>query len=36
MTSPELKAKMKAAGVLDAPEIHYLSEMYTIRRSAAD
>ena len=36
MNSPELKTKMKEAGVLGAPEIHYLSEMYTIRRSAAD
>lgn len=36
MSSPELKSKMEAAGVLGAPEIHYLSEMYKIRRSAAD
>jgi len=36
MSSPELKAKMKEAGVLGEPEIRYLSEMYTIRRSAAD
>jgi quinol monooxygenase YgiN len=36
MGSPELKVKMEAAGVLGPPEIHYLSEMYTIRRSAAD
>ena len=36
ITSPELKAKMNEAGVLGKPEIHYLSEMYTIRRSAAD
>jgi hypothetical protein len=36
MSSPELKKKMQEAGVLGVPEIHYLSEMYTIRRSAAD
>lgn len=36
MNSPELKEKMKESGVLGAPKIHFLSEMYTIRRSAAD
>jgi hypothetical protein len=36
MSSPDLREKMKQAGVLGSPEIHYLSEMYTIRRSAAD
>jgi hypothetical protein len=36
MSSPELKSKMKEAGVLGSPDIQYLSEMYTIRRSAAD
>ncbi len=36
MSSPELQARMKEAGVLGAPEVHYLAEMYTIRRSAAD
>jgi hypothetical protein len=36
MSSQELKEKMKEAGVLGPPEVHYLSEMYTIRRSAAD
>ena len=36
MSSPDLQGKMKEAGVLGPPEIRYLSEMYTIRRSAAD
>lgn len=36
MASSELKARMQDAGVLGEPEIHYLAEMYTIRRSAAD
>ena len=36
MNSSELQTRMKQAGVLGTPEIHYLSEMYTIRRSAAD
>jgi len=36
MRSPELQAKMREAGVVGKPEIVYLSEMYTIRRSAAD
>jgi hypothetical protein len=36
LSSPELAVRMKQAGVLEAPELHYLSEMYTIRRSAAD
>jgi len=36
MTSAELRRKMEEAGVEGAPEIQYLGEMYTVRRSAAD
>lgn len=36
MTSEELRKKMKQAGVVGVPEIHYLAEMYSIHRSAAD
>jgi hypothetical protein len=36
MNSQELREKMKQAGVIGIPEIQYLSEMYTVRRSAAD
>ena len=36
MTSEELRRKMEQARVNDVPEIQYLSEMYTVRRSAAD
>lgn len=36
MTSDELREKMRQAGVVGVPEIQYLSEMYTVRRSAAD
>ena len=36
MTSDELRKKMQQAGVVGAPEINYLAEMYTVRRSAAD
>jgi hypothetical protein len=36
MNSSEVQARMKQSGVLGTPEVHYLSEMYTIRRSAAD
>jgi hypothetical protein len=36
MSSEELRRKMKEAGVASAPEIQYLGEMYTVRRSAAD
>jgi hypothetical protein len=36
MTSDELRTKMQQAGVVGAPEINYLAEMYTVRRSAAD
>jgi hypothetical protein len=36
MESRELKAKMVAAGVKGQPRIDFLTEMYSIRRSAAD
>ena len=36
MNSAELRGKMKQAGVVGIPDIHYLAEMYSIRRSAAD
>lgn len=36
MASEELRKKMQQAGVMGAPEIEYLAEMYTVRRSAAD
>jgi len=36
MESGALRGKMKEAGVLGTPEVHFLSELYTIRRSAAD
>ncbi len=36
MASDELKARMAAAGVKGQPRIDFLTEMYTIRRSAAD
>jgi hypothetical protein len=36
MSSKELRDKMKQAGVASTPEIQFLGEMYTIRRTAAD
>lgn len=36
MNSEELRKKMQQAGVVGNPEIHYLAEMYSIHRSAAD
>jgi quinol monooxygenase YgiN len=36
MSSEELRKKMQQAGVSGAPDIQYLAEMYTVRRSAAD
>ena len=36
MASEELKARMSKAGVKGEPKVDYLTEMYTIRRSAAD
>jgi hypothetical protein len=36
LASDELKARMQAAGVKGQPHVEFLTEMYTIRRSAAD
>lgn len=36
MASEALRQKMQQAGVAGVPEIQYLAEMYTVRRSAAD
>jgi hypothetical protein len=36
MNSEELRKKMKQAGVVGVPDIHYLAEMCSIHRSAAD
>ena len=36
MHSPDLHAKMKQAGVIGKPQVTYIQEMYTVRRSAAD
>jgi hypothetical protein len=36
MGSDELKARMKASGVKGQPHVEFLTEMYTVRRSAAD
>jgi hypothetical protein len=36
MTSDDLRKKMQQAGVTGVPDIQYLAEMYTVRRSAAD
>jgi heme-degrading monooxygenase HmoA len=36
MASDELKARMAKAGVKSQPRVDYMTEMYTIRRSAAD
>jgi quinol monooxygenase YgiN len=36
MSSDELRDKMRQAGVMGVPEVQYLAEMYTVRRSAAD
>jgi len=36
LSSAELREKMRQAGVVGVPEIQYLTEMYTVRRSAAD
>jgi hypothetical protein len=36
MSSDELRERMRQAGVVGVPEIQYLAEMYTVRRSAAD
>ena len=36
MASEELKSRMAKAGVKGAPQVEYLTEMFSIRRSAAD
>jgi hypothetical protein len=36
LTSDELRERMRQSGVVGVPEIQYLAEMYTVRRSAAD
>lgn len=36
MVSDELKARMATAGVEGQPRVEFLTEMFTIRRSAAD
>jgi len=36
MASDELKSRMAKAGVKSTPQIQYLTEMFNIRRSAAD
>jgi hypothetical protein len=36
MASDDLKARMASAGVKGQPRVEFLSEMYTVRRSAAD
>lgn len=36
MASEELKARMAKAGVKGQPRVEFITEMYTIRRSAAD
>jgi hypothetical protein len=36
MASDELKARMTKAGVKGQPRVEFLTEVHTIRRSAAD
>ena len=36
MSSDELKTRMASAGVKTTPRVEYLTEMFSIRRSAAD
>jgi len=36
MASDELKSRMSKAGVKTTPQVEYLTEMFSIRRSAAD
>ncbi len=36
LASDELKSRMAAAGVKGQPQVDFLTEMYTIRRSSAD
>jgi hypothetical protein len=36
LSSPELQARMQQAGVVGPPEIEFLNELHTLRKSAAD
>ena len=36
LSSPELQSRMQQAGVVGPPEIEFLNELHTLRRSAAD
>jgi hypothetical protein len=36
MASAELRRRMQEAGVVGEPEVRFLHELYTVRRSAAD
>jgi quinol monooxygenase YgiN len=36
MTSSELRQRMQEAGVQGAPEVHYLEDVRSVHRSAAD
>ena len=36
LSSDELKAKMASAGVKGAPQVHFLTEVHSVRRSSAD
>jgi hypothetical protein len=36
LASDELKAKMASAGVKGPPQAHFLTEVHSVRRSAAD
>jgi quinol monooxygenase YgiN len=36
MSSPELQARMQQAGVVGPPQIEFLNELHTLRKSAAD
>jgi len=36
LSSSELQARMRQAGVVDPPEIEFLNELHTLRKSAAD
>ena len=36
LASDELKAKMASAGVKVTPQVHFLTEVHSVRRSSAD
>jgi quinol monooxygenase YgiN len=36
MSSPDLQARMQKAGVVSPPDIVFLTELHTLRKSAAD